>query len=62
MEISNSEASYCNFDILALMIFYPKYDADKFRPQDSVVYKIKERTTNEEFWFAIRSCPLPPGF
>ena len=63
LEIVNLEARFCNFDILGYMIFYPKYDMDKFRTGDSnIIYTINDRATNEEFMFAIRSCALPPGF
>jgi len=63
MKITNQEAEFCNFDILSFMIFYPEYDVSKFRPGNSdVIYQIRDKTTNQEFKFAIRSCALPPGF
>ena len=62
-EIVNMEAKFCNFDILGFMIFYPRFDLDKFRPGNgNVIYKINDVATDEEFMFAIRSCALPPGF
>lgn len=63
MEITNQEAQFCNFDILGFMITYPKYNLNKFRTGDSdTIYSIKDRRTNQEFKFAIRSCVLPAGF
>ncbi|MBS3075609.1 hypothetical protein J4429_04075 [Candidatus Pacearchaeota archaeon] len=63
MEITNQEAQFCNFDILGFMITYPKYNLNKFRTGDSdIIYSIKDRRTNQEFKFAIRSCVLPAGF
>jgi len=62
MEIANQESEFCNFDTLGYMIIYPDYDLDKFRTGDSdTIYTIKNRKTNQEFVFAIRSCVLPPG-
>jgi len=63
MEIVDQEIRFCNFDILGYMVFYPRFGLEKLRPGNSeTIYKIKDRTTNEEFIFAIRSCALPPGF
>lgn len=63
MEIINSEAHYCNFDILGFMIIYPRYDITKFRIRDSTtIYSVKEFTNDKEFKFAVRSCAIPPGF
>lgn len=63
MEIVNQESRFCNFDELGYMILYPKYDITKFLTGDTdIIYKIKERSTNREFTFAVRSCVLPAGF
>jgi hypothetical protein len=63
MEISSQESRFCNFDILSYMIFYPDYNLNKYRPGNGdVIYQIKHIPTNQEFWFAVRSCALPPGF
>ncbi len=61
--ITNQESRYCNFDELGYMVFYPEYDIKKFERGDSnIIYKITERATEQNFNFAIRSCPLPPGY
>lgn len=63
MEITNQESRYCNFDNLGYMIYYPDYNLNKYRPGNGdVIYQIKHLPTNQEFWFATRSCALPPGF
>ncbi|MDD5193638.1 MAG: hypothetical protein PHF67_03560 [Candidatus Nanoarchaeia archaeon] len=63
MEIANQESEFCSFDILGFMITYPKYSLNKFITGDSdTIYSIKDRKTNQEFKFAIRSCVLPAGF
>lgn len=63
MEISNQEAKYCNFDSLGFMILYPDYNIDsKITGDSDTIYKVKERSTNQEFTFAVRSCKMPPGF
>lgn len=63
LEITNQEAQYCNFEILGFMLFYPKYNINKFRTGDSdTIYTITERISNKKFIFAIRGCVLPQGF
>ncbi len=63
LEITNQEAQYCNFEILGFMLFYPKYNINKFRTGDSdTIYTITERISNKKFIFAVRGCVLPPGF
>lgn len=63
MNIVNQESRYCNFDELGFMILYPNYDITKFITGEAdVIYKIKERSTGEEFDFAVRSCVLPAGW
>lgn len=70
-QIANSEAKFCNFDILGYMIYFPQYKLDKVRPSASLkegiemgdtIYYILHKPSNKEFKFAIRSCALPPGF
>ncbi len=63
MEIANQEAKYCNFDDLGYMILYPQYDISSTITGDSdTIYVVKERSTNQEFKFATKSCLLPAGF
>ena len=63
MEIANQEAKYCNFDDLGYMILYPQYDISSIITGDSdTIYVVKERSTNQEFKFATKSCLLPAGF
>lgn len=63
MGIVNDEAQYCNFEILGFMLLYPEYSAQKTRLGDpDTIYELIERRTNKNFIFAIRSCPMPPGF
>jgi hypothetical protein len=61
MEIVNQESHYCTFDSLGYMIIYPRYNIDKIKTGESdKIYHIIDRRTNYEFYFAIRSCALPP--
>jgi len=63
MEIVNQEAQFCNFDILGFMIFYPRWNIEKFKTGDSnTIYSINDITTDKKFKFAVRSCALPGGF
>jgi hypothetical protein len=63
MEISNQEARYCNFDDLGYMILYPQYDiASTITGDSDTIYVVKERSTNQQFKFATKSCLLPAGF
>ncbi|MEN9626136.1 MAG: hypothetical protein RL557_464 [archaeon] len=63
MEITNQESLYCNFDELGYMILYPSYDIESFITGESnIVYKVTERSSEQAFAFAARSCPLPSGY
>jgi len=62
-EIVNQEATYCNFDLLGFMLFYPEFQIDKAMTRDStIIYTVKHTKGVEKFDFAIRSCSFPPGF
>jgi len=62
-EIVHQEAQFCNFEILGLMILYPQYDLDKFvTGSGEKIYTTREKSTDKEFVFAVRSCVLPPGY
>jgi len=62
-EITNQEATYCNFDLLGFMMFYPEFEIDKALTRNSTsIYTVKHNKGIEEFNFAVRSCSFPPGF
>lgn len=62
-EINNQEATYCNFDLLGFMLFYPDFEIKKFLTINSTtIYKVKHNKGIEEFNFAVRSCSFPPTF
>ncbi len=61
-EIVNQEAQFCNFDNLGYMIMYPDYEITKFETGNAdIIYTIKDRNSGNDFTFAVKSCPLPPG-
>jgi len=61
-EIVSQEAKYCNFDIQGFMLFYPKFNIDKFRTSDlNTIYVVQDRASSEKFKFAVRSCVVAPG-
>ncbi len=61
-EIVNQEAQFCNFDNLGYMTLYPDYDITKFETGNAdIIYTVKDRNSGNDFTFAVKSCPLPPG-
>lgn len=61
-EITSQEARFCNFENLGFMLFYPQYDIDKFRTEDSaIIYTVGYKGGNDRFRFAIKGCVIPPG-
>ena len=63
MIIGNQQAKYCNFDLMGFMILYPSFDVNETVTGDSDrIYTLTERSTDQKFNFAIRSCPLPAGY
>tara|TARA_Y100000310_G_scaffold66661_1_gene62000 strand:+ start:409 stop:1170 length:762 start_codon:yes stop_codon:yes gene_type:complete len=62
IEITNQESEYCYFNINGFNMNYPKWEVRKEMMDDSKIYKIKERASNQKFNFAIRGCVMPPGF
>ncbi|MCK4553183.1 hypothetical protein KAT80_03185 [Candidatus Pacearchaeota archaeon] len=61
-EIVSQEARFCNFEHLGFMLFYPKFNIEKFRTGDGIIiYTVQHKDTQEEFKFAVRSCVIPPG-
>ncbi len=61
MEIVNQEAQFCNFENLGFMIIYPAYDIRKDNVDGSLLYKVKELESQQEFKFAVRGCVMPAG-
>jgi len=62
-EIVNQEARFCHFENLGFMVFYPKFNIERFRTGDgTLIYTAKHIETQEEFKFALRGCVIPPGF
>lgn len=62
-EIINQESTYCNFELLGFMLFYPEFDIDKTVIRNStIIYTVKHSKGVERFSFAIRSCSFPPAF
>ena len=61
-EITSQEARFCHFDTSGYMTFYPQYNIEEFTLGDSTkIYSVKDKKTNEQFVFLIRSCVIPPG-
>ena len=62
-EIVNQESSYCHFDVLGYMILHPSYNIDQtITGEGNTIYTVTEVSTGESLTFAVRSCPLPPGY
>jgi len=62
-EIASQEAKFCNFEYVGFMMYYPKFNIDKYvTGEDIKIYSVEHRETKEKIVFAIRSCVLPPGF
>ncbi len=61
-EIINKEVTSCEFSHYDMSI-YREFDINKYRTADSsVIYKVKNEDSEEEFRFAVRGCVIPPGF
>lgn len=61
-EITSQEARFCNFESLGFMLFYYKFDIDRFTTGDGTrIYTITHKDSKERFRFAIRSCATLPG-
>ena len=61
-EIVSQEARFCHFEHLGFMLFYPKFNIEKFRTGDGIIiYTVQHKDTQEEFKFAVRGCVIPPG-
>lgn len=63
MEIVNQESEYCNFDLMGYMIAYPRWDIKSIITGNSdTIYTLTDRSTNQKFQFAIKTCLMPAGF
>ena len=60
-EITSQEAKYCYFNTDGFNMNYPTFEARKEMIDDSKIYNVKDRITNQNFVFAIRGCVMPPG-
>jgi len=62
-EIVNQNTAFCHFDLLGFMIMNPAYDiTETITGNADKIYVVKERQTGQGFNFAIKTCPLPPGY
>jgi hypothetical protein len=61
--IVNQETSLGDSDPLSYMVAYPEVRVEKNKQGDgSTLYFLKDRNTEEEFNFAVRSLAWPPGY
>jgi len=62
LEISNEEAENCDFDYMAYNMIHNSYIIKKERAGDGYtkIYSIKEKSSEKQFQFAVRSCVITP--
>jgi hypothetical protein len=60
-EIVNTESQYCTSEYNGLMLLYPSIEIKKINYDNSKIYFLKNRKTQEQFKFAVRGCVFPPG-
>ena len=59
-EITNQEASYCNFDQTGYRLLNRNININKKRTSDSItIYSLEDSRSKDKFRFAIRSCIIP---
>lgn len=62
-EIVNAEVESCNFDAQAYTLLYPEIRIDYYKALDgSNIYRLIDKETREEFFFATRGCVINPIF
>jgi len=62
-EIANTEAKYGDADITGFMFKNKNLKVEKFKQGDETkVYILTDRKSNNQFYFAIKSIPIPPGW
>lgn len=60
-EVVNGESQFCYFEYNGYMLLYPEYEIRRIDYMDSKIYIVKDRWTEKEFKFAVRSCAFAPG-
>ncbi len=65
-EIVAQEARFCNFEYLGYMILHPQFKIEKTQVgsinNQSIIYKIKDKKTNQAMALAVKGCSLPQSF
>ncbi|MBU2562045.1 MAG: DUF515 domain-containing protein [Nanoarchaeota archaeon] len=61
-EIISQESEFCNFNYLGYMLLHPEISIELNNLGDQTsIYHLQHRKTDEDFWFALRTCALPGG-
>ena len=61
-KIVNFESTLCEFNIVAEMGMYPEIFIKRFRSGDQTkMYTLEDRATEESIKFAVRTCVIPAG-
>jgi len=62
IDIVDQEARFCSFEYIGYMLVHPEFDITKNNiGTETSIYVIKEKKTNKELSFAVRSCAQPPN-
>ena len=60
--IVNSESAYCEFDSMNWMLYYRDIIISKFvASEQSKIYTLKDKTTEKQIDFAVKTCVMPAG-
>lgn len=60
-DIVGSESTFCTFEYMGYMNLEPRLDIQRINYKESKLYWVKDRVSNQEIKFAIRTCVSPPG-
>ncbi|MFZ5954988.1 MAG: hypothetical protein ACOYT4_01055, partial [Nanoarchaeota archaeon] len=60
-EIVSQEARFCYFENSGFMILYSDYKIEKISYDNSKIYIVTRRNSNEKFNFATRGCVIREG-
>ena len=61
-EIVNQEAKFCYFEYVGYELTYPAFSIEKMDIDgETKVYGVKEKSSNSQINFAVRSCAMPAG-